>query len=585
MCGIAGVVTSRGTRAEAFSHRLLSMQRELRHRGPDGSGAHFRDEIGLVHTRLALLDREGGAQPMASGDGRYLIVYNGEIYNHADLRSELRWPFATRSDTETVLAACAAWGPAALSRLDGMFSFFFWDTEEKRGFAARDRLGVKPLVYASGPHGFAFASEAKALVAGGFSRRRASEEGILEYLLTPHVSIATSPFADVNVLPPGSLLHVTPGSLRCVRWWQWQPRVDPSDSVEDLRAELSDALAAAVPAALQADVPVGIFLSGGLDSSAIAGWAARGGAWCGPAFSLAMDPVDDLAPRPHMIVEDDLPFAREVAVSLGLPLREVPLPRESLLDRLQRAAVADDALPAWEQELSQQALAEAAAREVKAVLVGDAADETHYGYRFLLGPEPSPASLTQVLGGFPVHRRFAGASGRLLAAHESIACGGGEDLADDVGAWEAMTRLTVERWLPRLLHNGDIHTMAASLEARVPFASPRVLEVASRVGAARAIGQRDGKRVLREAASGICPESVRTRVKSSLPKDPGAGRLYRMQTLRCLPLLPDVVRHFIDVESIERMARTPVLTESEQSQLFRFLGFFFWAHHYEVEVP
>ena len=193
------------------------MQRRLRHRGPDGAGLHEGPHVALAATRLALVDLPGGAQPMSSADGRWTIVYNGEIYNHAELRAELRdrFPFRTRSDTEVALAAACVWGAEGLARLNGMFAFFLWDAKDERGFAARDALGIKPFVYRATSDHFAFASEAKALLN---DRPRAQLDALLEYVVAPYFSGVKRPlFEGLEYLPAGHWLDVSREGIRIPR--------------------------------------------------------------------------------------------------------------------------------------------------------------------------------------------------------------------------------------------------------------------------------------------------------------------------------------------------------------------------------
>jgi asparagine synthetase B (glutamine-hydrolysing) len=212
MCGIAGLVRfDGGALAERTRERARAMRAALRHRGPDGEGEAALADAILEHTRLALLDRAGGAQPMSTPDGRYTIVYNGEVYNHEELRARLAYPFRTRSDAETVLAAFVAWGPECVHAFNGMFSFFVWDGAARRGFAARDPLGVKPLAYAWDGVEFAFASEAHVVARAREVPVRAHVGAVLEVLVAPCFSGVERPMFDgVEYLPPGHWLELGP---------------------------------------------------------------------------------------------------------------------------------------------------------------------------------------------------------------------------------------------------------------------------------------------------------------------------------------------------------------------------------------
>jgi asparagine synthase (glutamine-hydrolysing) len=559
MCGIAGIVRF-DRPAEASRDELLAMRARLAHRGPDANGDAFAGFAALAHTRLAMVDPAHGAQPVS--DGRYVLVYNGELYDHDALRARLPGPWRTRCDTETVLAAIREWGEACVDHLDGMFAFFVWDTHTQTGFAARDRLGVKPFAYTT-DGGFAFASEAKALLA--LVRPRADTEAIVELLVAPAFSgVARSPLSGIRYLQPGHVLRVSRDGVTTRRYWRWRAS-DDDVTADDIR----DAFTSAVRGSLRADVPLGAFVSGGLDSTAIAAVARRELARL-PAFTITFD--GQAGWRDSVLcISDDTPFARAAARELDLEPHEVRFDRTTLQRELAELARVDDAIPAWEQELSQRVLARAASRHVKGVLVGDAADETHYGYHFLLDEQATatPAALLRRLGSVPVRREIdPDPVARLDREYRELAGDWRERVA-------ATTQLIVERWLPRLLHNGDIHCMAFGLEARVPFASVRLVELAMRVGASRALAGGD-KTVLRDALRGIVPEPMRTRKKSALPKDQGAA--YADELARVLADPHPVVREIVDIGAL---ARVPA-DERGRAQAFRVIALHHWAVAHRV---
>jgi asparagine synthase (glutamine-hydrolysing) len=556
VCGIAGIVRF-DRPATAFAHKLAPMRARLRHRGPDGEGELCTSHAALAHTRLAMVDLEAGAQPIQSG--HLSLTYNGELYNDAELRAQLGdYPFQTRCDAETVLAAWMRWGESCVPRLDGMFAFFIWDEQQQCGFAVRDRLGVKPLAYLQDGPEFSFASEARALLDG--RNIKPDVEAIVEYLVAPAFSgVSRSPFRGVRYLPPGYVLRIDRSGTRLHRYWQWSPREE-----EVTPEELRETLVNSVHRALRADAPLGLFLSGGLDSTAIAA-VARLPAWT-VTYKRQSTWRDSL-----LVVEDDTPHARAAAAALGIALQEVPA--ESSPSELAALAAANDALPAWEQELSQRALSRAASRSVKGVLVGDAADETHYGYHFLLGA-PRPATIFKRLGSVPIRSDIdSNPIERLDAEYARL----GDFDQDPIAA---MTQLIVERWLPRLLHNGDIHAMRFGLEARVPFAAARLLELAQRISPRKALQVGVEKSFLREALKGLVPERIRVRRKSALPKDQGAQRLYQSE-LRRIELHP-LVRNVVDLVKLQPLVDAESLTEQERAQLFRVLCLHHWAAAHEL---
>lgn len=592
MCGIGGIVGPVWG-SPSRDERLEAMRQRLRHRGPDGSGVFGDDGCGLVHTRLALLDESGGRQPFRSPDGRFTLVYNGEIYNYAELRRRLApdWSFRTRSDAEVVLAAFSVLGERCPEILDGMFAFFVWDGTESRGFAARDRLGVKPFVYAmetdEAGGRLVFASEAKAILAARPGPPRVCRESLLEVLVAPCFSGVERPaFEGLSYLPPGHRLRIDREGLRVERWGDHELASTCEESGDQLATELGEALDVAVRGALEADHPVGLFLSGGLDSTVLAGLARRAGAHP-PAFSIAFQDHDRFDYARSLIVNsDDAPFARLAADEMGLEHEVVPARR--CAEDLRQLAQQNDALPAWEQELAQHHLARTAARRVKAVLVGDAADETHYGYHFLLDPVATERPRR-------ILERFAGPAADLVRPdvldrpldhfeekYRNLVRDAGHDDRSPLARTLGTTWLIVHRWLPRLLHNGDIHTMAHSLEARVPFAAETVLQVARRVPPSIALEGGVEKALLRRASRGLIPEVIRLRRKSALPKDqgPGIARFYQDQVR---PMI-DRLGSLLDPDRLASLCAADVLDEGERALLFRLAGLGYFAEAHGVEI-
>ena len=274
MCGIAGIYARPGS--DAPEQLLLTMAGELRHRGPDGTGLYTDGRLGMTNNRLAIVDLEGGDQPLASEDGRYWVMQNGEIYNYVELLAELEGlgrRFATRSDTEVIAQAYAEWGPACLERMNGDFAFAVWDRREQELFLARDRFGVRPLFLAELGGDLVFASEMKAILRHPSARRELDPAGLVVTFTTWCISPDASSFPGIRELAPAHYLRVGPDGIREERRW-WDLRFsDAGDVTPAKRAGLADELDALLGDAtrlrLRADVPVAAYLSGGLDSSAI----------------------------------------------------------------------------------------------------------------------------------------------------------------------------------------------------------------------------------------------------------------------------------------------------------------------------
>src|SRR5581483_2944420 len=280
MCGIAGVLELDG--APVSRVRLQAMADSLAHRGPDGEGLFTDGDLGFAHRRLAIIDLSpGGRQPMQTDDGRYVITYNGELYNYRELAAELQSlgrRFRSRSDTEVVLAAVAEWGVGALDRFNGMFAFAVWDRDRRELLLARDRYGVKPLYWARVGDTFVFGSEVKALLAQGAYRPAMDVEGLLEYFTFQNFLTDRTLFEGVRLLPAGSYLQLRaqPATeLEPKRYWDFH-FAEP-DAVADKREyleELNRLFVQAVNRQLVSDVPVSSYLSGGTDSGSIAAVAA-----------------------------------------------------------------------------------------------------------------------------------------------------------------------------------------------------------------------------------------------------------------------------------------------------------------------
>jgi asparagine synthase (glutamine-hydrolysing) len=247
------------------------MTARLAHRGPDGQDSWLGPEVGLGHTRLAIIDLAGGKQPLWDAGGNRVIVFNGEIYNSPELRRDLEaegYVFRTRSDTEVIPAAIDAWGIGpGLLRLRGMFAFALYDTRTRRLLLARDRLGIKPLYVARVPGGLLFASEQKALLDSGLLARRVNAEAVHDFLGLGYPITPATCWADIEMMEPGTWLEVGPEGTRRGRYWEWRPCENLSLGVKEAVERLRDTLTDALRCHLLADVPVGAFLSGGLDSS------------------------------------------------------------------------------------------------------------------------------------------------------------------------------------------------------------------------------------------------------------------------------------------------------------------------------
>ena len=376
MCGIAGYWSFRSGRP-ADADVLESMTGTLTHRGPDEDGFFLRGAVGLGNRRLQVVDPEGGHQPMANEDGTIQLVYNGEIYNHTELRRELERAghrFRTRSDTEAIVHAYEEWGPACVERFNGMFAFALWDGRRRRLFLARDRLGIKPLYYHLGAEGLTFGSELKAVVAAPWVPLEWDMEAVDDFLTYEFVPAPRSIVAGVAKLPAASWLlleadrpaaHPSPH-----RYWGLEAgRLMAPATVEEAASGLRDRLGTAVSRRLMADVPLGAFLSGGIDSSIVVGSMSRELAAAPLTFSLGFDD------RSY----DELHHARAVAAHFRTRHQEARVTPDVVAMAGELAGFYDEpfadvsAFPTW-------LLSSLARQDVTVALSGDGGDELFAGY-------------------------------------------------------------------------------------------------------------------------------------------------------------------------------------------------------------
>ncbi|MHB8418020.1 MAG: asparagine synthase (glutamine-hydrolyzing) [Myxococcales bacterium] len=549
MCGIAGRV-NRDRDRPVDEGALAAMSSILAHRGPDGEGSRLDGRVGLCHRRLAIVDRKSGAQPMANEDGTIWIVFNGEIYNHPALREELTalgHVFRTVSDTEVIVHGWEAWGPEVVRRLWGMFAFALWDGRAETLFLARDRLGIKPLYYTLAGGDLLFASEAKALFCHPDVPCESDPEAMLAFLQHRYVPGPRTAFQGVHKLQPGQRLLFQDGRVQLERYWDVAPLAALPRTVEEAAEELTSLFVDSVERRLMGEVPVGVFLSGGIDSSAVA-WAmsrARGGS---PLRSYAVG-------FPGEGEGGELGYARLVAEALGTEHHEVlltPQAFEAFLPRLVwhlDEPVGDSAcVPLFH-------LAEAAKSSVTVVLSGEGSDELFAGYPIywrMLALEQTrrfgrlgsaalgrharavgPGKVARYLrwASLPLEERYRGVSVALDPELRRRLVGQDRPSADAEAEWHAiwaasagrspLSRLLyadVKSWLPDdLLVKADKMTMASAIELRVPFLDHRLVELAASLPDSWKLRGTTGKWILRRALAGRLPEVVLTRPKRGFP--------------------------------------------------------------------
>lgn len=555
MCGIAGIFHP-GVPKPVEAARVRAMTDVLAHRGPDGSGVWIGPGVGLGHRRLSIIDLNGGAQPMHSGE--CVVSFNGEIYNFREVRSDLEARghiFVTDSDTEVILAAWRQWGPDCLSRLNGMFAFALYDGGEDALFLARDRLGVKPLYYAELSDGaLVFASELKGLLAHPMLRRDPDPRAIEDFLAFGYVPDDACILADVKKLPAGHhmLVRRGRGRLTPTRWWDVDFTNGFQVSPEALSDELIDRMRTAVRSRMVADVPLGAFLSGGVDSSAVVAFMAEASRKAVATCSIGFDEAG----------HDETAYAGIVAERFATDHRSriVAADDFALIDTLVEAF---DEPFADASALATYRVCELAREQVKVALSGDGADEAFAGYRryrLFMAEERArrmlPASVRQAIGFAGNHYPKLDWAPQFLRAKttlQALGQGSGEAYAQAAGATPPAIRRQLTRghfgaalgghrpeqryvdamrtapaddplsraqyadlkiWLPGdILTKIDRTSMAVSLEAREPLLDHRLVEFAARVPARFRLRRGEGKWLMKRALAGTLPQEILRRRK------------------------------------------------------------------------
>jgi asparagine synthase (glutamine-hydrolysing) len=538
MCGICGIW---GTGDAGAGDRAVgSMLATIVHRGPDGEGRLVRPDVALGMRRLAIIDLAGGDQPIHNEDGSVGVLFNGEIYNFRELRAELEREghrFATRSDTEVLVHAYEQWGDGMVHRLVGMFAFAILDEARDRMLVVRDRFGKKPLYHARDGERLLIGSEIKALLAAGVSRDL-DDEALRDYLALRYVPAPRTMFRAVRQLPAGHLMTVDGSGVEIHRWWRLA--YGPKQPV-DLRQAADDVerlMRRAVERRLVSDVPLGCFLSGGLDSSTVLSFMAEAGDEPVRTFSIGFDPG---------WASDELPEARSTARAFGARHHETRIGAAEFLRLLPAAVWHRDEPLAEPSEIPLMALSRMAREHVTVVLSGEGGDELFGGYpkyrvdRLLA----QGGALARGVAGAARIRRLAAWERLPRKARMAVGALGTADPAErwpawfgadrESGLWEAghrpldpvlatldggmgpldrMLALDVETYLvDNLLVRGDKMTMAASIEGRMPLLDHDLAEYAALLPESLKASPRRTKLVIREIARRRLPESLLSRKK------------------------------------------------------------------------
>ena len=582
MCGIHGILNFD---AQPVAPELLSAMGDVtRHRGPDDEGMHIDGACGIAMRRLSIIDLAGGHQPLSNVEQTLWLVCNGEIYNYRELRAELQakgYRFKTDSDSEVLLHLYDADGDEFVQRLNGMFDFAIWDARRRRLLIGRDRLGVKPLYVLQDAQRLAFASEAKALLALPGVRAELDPAVVAGYLHLGYVAAPGCIFKGIRKLPPATLLSIEAGQLREWRYWRLPDRIEPGVSEREWTARVRAQMEASVQMQMVSDVPIGAFLSGGVDSSAVVGFMAKHSQQPIRTYAIGFEGGAAEA------LYNELPYARRVAELFGTQHREIVVKPDvvSLLPKLlwhMDEPLADTAF------ITTFLVSEFAREDVKVILSGVGGDELFGGYRRYLG-----SHYAERLRTLPrwLRRGAAFAAERLPADRHSgvlntlrLAKGflASADLSDDeryrsylqvldrqtvaalmlqavtsdpdpltlafagAGSQDALNRMfavDVETQLPDdLLLLTDKMSMAVSLECRVPLLDHELVQLAAAMPASIKVRGGRLKHAMKESLADLLPRDILDRKKRGFGTPMGAWLKGELAPMLRRLLAPEVVR-------------------------------------------
>lgn len=537
MCGICGIVY-KDQNHRASQAELVAMRDSLTPRGPDDAGHYLAPGVCLGSRRLAILDlSERGHMPMSTPDGRYWIAYNGEVYNFGELRAGLQakgYQFRSNTDTEVVLCAYVEEGPAMLQRLNGMFALAIWDSHERTLFVARDRLGVKPLYYALQDNDLYFASEEKALFAAGIPRQF-NPEVWEELLCFRYVAGERTPYVGVKRLLPGHYMLWKQGDIEIHRWWNLAERAQEvrANLPQDPFSWFQETFDSAIDLRRISDVPVGVLLSGGLDSSSVAASLAAQSASAVSSFTVRFA-------EPGY---DEGPLAQQVAARWKLDYNELQLSPDKLLPALHKASWLNDEPLVHGNDLYLLAISQYAKPRVTVLLSGEGADETLGGY-VRYQPLRFPLMLNLARPIFPKLVAALKLNGRMRKLSRFLALGSLEQFVlfnacevlpadleaidmQPTGRFAYREEVLAEAkrlypadlmrqamysdlhtFLGSILDRNDRMTMGASIECRVPFLDYRLVETLAALPSSVLLAGKRNKHVLRQAVGERLPEAV-----------------------------------------------------------------------------
>jgi len=575
MCGIAGWID---WNTDLTKHPTIieNMTETLKPRGPDAAGTWITSHCALGHRRLSVIDPENGKQPMIRKVNGYsfVIVYNGELYNAPELRSELQsrgHPFTTSCDTEVLLNAYIEWGPDCLDRLNGIFAFGVWNDKEQSLFLARDRVGVKPLFYTQDNKGmYLFGSELKTILAHPQIKASVGREGLAEiFAIGPARTPGHGIYNHVSELKPGHCLRIDRSGLQIRTYWQLVSR-EHEDNLETTTIHVKALLQDTVERQLVSDVPICSLLSGGLDSSALTAIASEyyKSRQLGSLHTYSVDYVDNdkhfkaNAFQPNA----DAPWIQRMSAYTGSIHHDIAFDTPELVEALNDVVHARDLPGMADVDASLLLFCREIKKGATVAISGEAADEIFGGYPWFHREETLLAStFPWALGTKDRINLFSEDFNAWIKPSEYVANRYEEALAEvprlsSENATEdrmrEMSYMNITRFMPTLLDRKDRMSMAAGLEVRVPFCDHRLIEYVWNIPWEMKNTGNRAKGILRQALEDILPYEILTRQKSPYPKTHNPNYLVAMKT-RVLDILDDPqspILPFIDIKKIRKLA-------------------------------
>ena len=622
MCGICGIVLFEGG-AQADSERLTRMCHAMAHRGPDGEGQFIDGQVGIGHRRLTIIDLHGGKQPLANENDSVWITFNGEIYNHVALRGRLETSghrFSCDADTEVIVHAYEEYQSDFLDQLDGMFAFAIYDKTKKKVLLARDRLGIKPLYYHVSPAGVVFSSELKSLLASGMIEPELDVRAIHRFLTFGYLPGRETPLKNVFKVLPGETIEILDGRVTRKKYWDLDFHGSRFEGdFNDATEELATRFSGSINAHLMSDVPLGVLLSGGLDSSAV---LAEASSICGgpiECFTVGFAGSN---------VPDERPFARMAADEFNANLHQITVEPSEFFTFLPKYVHWMEELVCEPPAISLFALSSLASEHVKVVLSGEGGDECFAGYssyrrelaieriRTQIGPigaKVASALTPGFLGsrarrirhglGHPLESRYlsrtadrSGLFGRLkpddftTTYRRETSLSWSTSHLDEL--WgrtrgltplQAMLYVDTTTWLPDdLLVKADKMTMANSIELRVPLLDHKLVEFAATLPDDMKIRNGDSKAVFRSMARETLPESILNRKKAGFPipyADWFRGDL-RQEVAGLLLAEHSRIREIFTPEAIKKILDTHSRGEERAKEIFCMVILELWMREF-----